>query len=136
MPSPPLRSYAAAYRFGAVQLPSLGPPPAPPMSGTTPHPGTPPGSNRCRDAPHRSTCARVPASFSGREIAMSRPHPRIPAQAAKRRIDQLLVEQGLAESRARAQALVLAGVVSSGGRRSDKPGEQLAADAALAVKGN
>ena len=67
---------------------------------------------------------------------MSRPHPRIPAQAAKRRVDQLLVEQGLAESRARAQALVLAGVVSCGGRRIDKPGEQLAADAALAVKGN
>jgi 23S rRNA (cytidine1920-2'-O)/16S rRNA (cytidine1409-2'-O)-methyltransferase len=67
---------------------------------------------------------------------MSRPHPRIPAQAAKRRVDQLLVEQGLAESRARAQALVLAGVVSCGGRRIDKAGEQLAADAALAVKEN
>jgi 23S rRNA (cytidine1920-2'-O)/16S rRNA (cytidine1409-2'-O)-methyltransferase len=67
---------------------------------------------------------------------MSRPHPRIPAPAAKRRADQLLVEQGLAESRARAQALVLAGVVSCAGRRIDKPGEQLAADAALGVKGN
>ena len=67
---------------------------------------------------------------------MSRPHPRIPAQTARRRADQLLVEQGLAESRARAQALVLAGVVSCAGRRIDKPGEQLAADAVLAVTGN
>jgi 23S rRNA (cytidine1920-2'-O)/16S rRNA (cytidine1409-2'-O)-methyltransferase len=55
---------------------------------------------------------------------------------AKRRADQLLVERGLAESRAKAQALVLAGVVSCAGRRIDKPGELLAADAALTVKGH
>jgi 23S rRNA (cytidine1920-2'-O)/16S rRNA (cytidine1409-2'-O)-methyltransferase len=55
--------------------------------------------------------------------------------AAKRRADQLLVEQGLAESRAKAQALILAGLVSCGERRVNKPGEQLAADAALALKG-
>jgi 23S rRNA (cytidine1920-2'-O)/16S rRNA (cytidine1409-2'-O)-methyltransferase len=67
---------------------------------------------------------------------MSRAHPQITAQAAKRRADQLLVEQGLAESRARAQALVLAGVVRCAGRRVEKPGEQLAADAVLAVEGN
>jgi 23S rRNA (cytidine1920-2'-O)/16S rRNA (cytidine1409-2'-O)-methyltransferase len=54
---------------------------------------------------------------------------------AKRRADQLLVEQGLAESRTKAQALILAGLVSSGERRIDKPGEQLAPDAALALKG-
>src|SRR6266404_1505232 len=35
--------------------------------------------------------------------------------AAKRRADQLLVEQGLAESRAKAQALILAGLVSPAG---------------------
>ena len=55
--------------------------------------------------------------------------------AAKQRADQLLVEQGLAESRTKAQALILAGLVSCGERRVDKPGEQLAADAALALKG-
>src|SRR5271166_1791504 len=54
---------------------------------------------------------------------------------AKRRADQLLVERGLAESRTKAQALILAGLVSCGERRVDKPGEQLAADAALALKG-
>jgi len=55
--------------------------------------------------------------------------------AAKRRADQLLVEQGLAESRAKAQALILAGLVSAAGRRVDKPGEQLAAASALVLKG-
>jgi 23S rRNA (cytidine1920-2'-O)/16S rRNA (cytidine1409-2'-O)-methyltransferase len=54
--------------------------------------------------------------------------------AARRRADQLLVEQGLAESRTKAQALILAGLVSCNGRRVDKPGEQLAADVALALK--
>ena len=54
--------------------------------------------------------------------------------AEKRRADQLLVEQGLAESRTRAQALILAGLVSCGARRVDKPGEQFAADALLALK--
>lgn len=55
--------------------------------------------------------------------------------ADKRRADQLLVDQGIAESRARAQALILAGLVSCAGRRVEKPGEQLDAGAALAVKG-
>ena len=55
--------------------------------------------------------------------------------AAKRRADQLLVEQGLAESRTRAQALILAGLVNCGERRVDKPGEQLAAGVALALRG-
>jgi 23S rRNA (cytidine1920-2'-O)/16S rRNA (cytidine1409-2'-O)-methyltransferase len=54
---------------------------------------------------------------------------------AKRRADQLLVEQGLAASRTKAQALILAGLVSCGARRVDKPGEQLAADAVLVLKG-
>jgi 23S rRNA (cytidine1920-2'-O)/16S rRNA (cytidine1409-2'-O)-methyltransferase len=67
---------------------------------------------------------------------MSRPHPQIAAQTAKRRADQLLFERGLAESRAKAQALILAGVVNSAGRRIDKPGEQLPADAVIAVEGN
>ena len=55
--------------------------------------------------------------------------------AAKRRADQLLVEQGLAESRAKAQALILAGLVSAAGRRIDKAGMTLAEDAELTVAG-
>jgi 23S rRNA (cytidine1920-2'-O)/16S rRNA (cytidine1409-2'-O)-methyltransferase len=54
---------------------------------------------------------------------------------AKRRADQLLVDQGLAESRAKAQALILAGLVSAGGRRIDKPGTALSEETALALSG-
>src|SRR6202158_3265308 len=54
---------------------------------------------------------------------------------AKRRADQLLVEQGLAESRAKAQALILAGLVSVEGRRVDKPGTALAEDTELTLAG-
>lgn len=54
---------------------------------------------------------------------------------AKVRVDQLLADRGLAESRTRAQALILAGLVFSGERKIAKAGEQLAADAALDVRG-
>ena len=51
------------------------------------------------------------------------------------RLDQLLVDRGLAESRSRAQALVLAGNVFSGERRLDKAGMQLSPDTPLDVRG-
>lgn len=54
---------------------------------------------------------------------------------AKRRLDQLLADRGLAESRTRAQALVMAGLVFSGETKLDKPGQQLAEDAPLEVRG-
>lgn len=50
------------------------------------------------------------------------------------RADVLLVERGLVESRAKAQALILSGAVLSGTRRVDKAGELLAADAPLSTK--
>jgi 23S rRNA (cytidine1920-2'-O)/16S rRNA (cytidine1409-2'-O)-methyltransferase len=53
----------------------------------------------------------------------------------KRRVDSILMERGLAESRVRARALVLAGLVWSGGKRLDKPGMSLAADAPLELRG-
>jgi 23S rRNA (cytidine1920-2'-O)/16S rRNA (cytidine1409-2'-O)-methyltransferase len=53
----------------------------------------------------------------------------------KHRADQLLVERGLADSRTRAQALILAGLVFAGERRIDKAGELLADDAAVEVRG-
>ncbi|WP_324076086.1 MAG: TlyA family RNA methyltransferase [Erythrobacter sp.] len=62
-------------------------------------------------------------------------HPPRPPKAQKRRVDQLLVERGLAESRARAQALVMAGLVFAGETKIDKPGHQLAEDAILDVRG-
>jgi len=55
--------------------------------------------------------------------------------AGKKRIDQLLVERGLAPSRARAQALIMAGLVFAGEKRVDKPGQVLAEDAAVDVRG-
>jgi 23S rRNA (cytidine1920-2'-O)/16S rRNA (cytidine1409-2'-O)-methyltransferase len=55
--------------------------------------------------------------------------------AAKRRADQLLLDRGLVESRARAQALILAGKVFSGDRRVAKAGDQMAEDAPLDVRG-
>jgi 23S rRNA (cytidine1920-2'-O)/16S rRNA (cytidine1409-2'-O)-methyltransferase len=51
------------------------------------------------------------------------------------RLDQLLVERGLAESRTRAQALIMAGLVFSCDRRLEKPGMLIAHDAELVVKG-
>jgi 23S rRNA (cytidine1920-2'-O)/16S rRNA (cytidine1409-2'-O)-methyltransferase len=54
---------------------------------------------------------------------------------AKVRADQLLVDNGLAESRARAQALILAGLVYLGDRKVEKAGQQVPADADLDVRG-
>jgi 23S rRNA (cytidine1920-2'-O)/16S rRNA (cytidine1409-2'-O)-methyltransferase len=54
---------------------------------------------------------------------------------AKQRADQLIVARGLAESRARAQAIIMAGLAFTGDRRIDKPGQMLAEDAAIVVKG-
>lgn len=45
------------------------------------------------------------------------------------------MQRGLADTRTRAQALVVAGEVFSGERRLDKPGHKIAADTALAVRG-
>jgi 23S rRNA (cytidine1920-2'-O)/16S rRNA (cytidine1409-2'-O)-methyltransferase len=49
------------------------------------------------------------------------------------RLDQLLVERGLFPSREQARRAVMAGTVEVAGRRVDKPGTAVAADAALAV---
>jgi 23S rRNA (cytidine1920-2'-O)/16S rRNA (cytidine1409-2'-O)-methyltransferase len=54
---------------------------------------------------------------------------------AKVRLDQILVDRGLAPSRARAQAFVLAGVVFVDGARADKPGASVQADVEVDVRG-
>lgn len=51
------------------------------------------------------------------------------------RIDQLLVDRGLAESRARAQALLMAGLVIVAGKKIDKAGTQVRDDVAIEMKG-
>ena len=55
---------------------------------------------------------------------------------AKTRLDSLLVERGLFESRSRAAAAVMAGSVrlGEGGPRAEKPGQMVPADAALVVE--
>ncbi|MET3723798.1 TlyA family RNA methyltransferase [Sphingomonas trueperi] len=54
---------------------------------------------------------------------------------AKLRADQLLVDRGLAESRTRAQALIMAGLAFTGERKIEKAGQMLAEDATLEVRG-
>ncbi len=57
------------------------------------------------------------------------------AAVPKRRLDQILVERGLAESRSRAQALVMAGLVYSETKRLDKAGTQIPENMPLELKG-
>jgi 23S rRNA (cytidine1920-2'-O)/16S rRNA (cytidine1409-2'-O)-methyltransferase len=63
--------------------------------------------------------------------------PTVTHRQTKVRLDQLLVDRGLADSRTKAQALILAGKVRVGvgdsARRDHKPGDQLEADKALAI---
>jgi len=54
----------------------------------------------------------------------------------KTRLDVLLVERGLAASRQKAQAVIMAGDVFVEGQRSDKPGTAVASDAVIEVRGN
>ena len=60
------------------------------------------------------------------------PVPR-PARPSKTRLDRLVVERGLAPSRERAQALILAGRVTVDGRPAGKPGGAVPADTVLAL---
>jgi 23S rRNA (cytidine1920-2'-O)/16S rRNA (cytidine1409-2'-O)-methyltransferase len=55
---------------------------------------------------------------------------------AKVRLDKLLVERGLCDSRTRAQALILAGEVVVGDHAVDKPGTLVDADAPVRLKGS
>ncbi|MCM3617620.1 TlyA family RNA methyltransferase [Sutcliffiella horikoshii] len=56
--------------------------------------------------------------------------------AKKERVDVLLVERGLVETREKAKRSIMAGLVYSNEQRLDKPGEKVATDAPLNVKGN
>ena len=55
---------------------------------------------------------------------------------AKKRLDVLLVERGLQESRQKAQATIMSGLVFVKGQRVDKPGTAVAEDAEVEVRGN
>lgn len=67
--------------------------------------------------------------------ASSRPTPPRPTPPrAKQRLDSLLVERGLAESREQARRLIMAGDVLVDEQISDKPGRSVAVDVALRVR--
>jgi len=68
-------------------------------------------------------------------MSSSREPPSANKPAGKQRLDQALVERGLVESRARAQALILAGLVYLGETKMAKAGQAVAADAAITVRG-
>ncbi|WP_019241329.1 MULTISPECIES: TlyA family RNA methyltransferase [Bacillus] len=53
----------------------------------------------------------------------------------KERVDVLLVEQGLAETREKAKRAIMAGLVYAKEERLDKPGEKISADTELSIKG-
>ena len=59
----------------------------------------------------------------------ARPH------SAKKRLDVLLVERGLVESRRKAQAVILAGEVRVNGQRAEKPGDMFSVDAQVELAG-
>ena len=54
---------------------------------------------------------------------------------AKKRLDVLLLERGLADSRQKAQAMIMAGQVYAGERRCDKAGQTLDEGTVLEVRG-
>ncbi len=57
------------------------------------------------------------------------------AKPAKVRADQLLVDRGLAESRSKAQAYIMAGLVRIGEQKLEKPGQKIAVDTEIELKG-
>ncbi|MBP5857645.1 TlyA family RNA methyltransferase [Marivibrio halodurans] len=57
------------------------------------------------------------------------------SKPSKQRADQALVDRGLVETRSKAQALIMAGKVFTGEQRVEKPGQPIAADKPLDVRG-
>ncbi|MGD9639483.1 MAG: TlyA family RNA methyltransferase [Alphaproteobacteria bacterium] len=55
--------------------------------------------------------------------------------SAKQRLDILLVEKGLAETRSKAQALIMSGLVFSGDKKLDKAGMNFKSDIEIIIKG-
>jgi len=55
--------------------------------------------------------------------------------SSKKRLDVLLVERGFLESRQKAQATIMSGIVFVSGQRVDKPGTAIAEDAEIEVRG-
>ena len=90
------------------------------------------GVVRAQDHRHAPRAARAGRrGLRARAAGGRRPQGR--RDVLKKRLDVVLVERGLAESRTRAEALILAGRVSVAGRERVKPGTPVAEDAEIAV---
>lgn len=85
----------------------------------------------CRQAQPSARPDPVPLALTN----PAKPRSAAKARATKVRIDQLLVDRGLVESRARAQAVILAGLVYVGEAKIAKAGQQVAADALVDLRG-
>src|SRR5262249_40177019 len=86
------------------------------------------GGGRVRPRARRARTVwqpRPPSARTGR--------PDRPPQVMKTRLDRLLVDRGLAPSREKAQAMIMAGEVLVGGQKAEKPGQSFPADVAIDV---
>ena len=92
------------------------------------------GLEHSRDMAARE-CERahaVLAPFGERAAAPARTgRPHRPPQIMKTRLDRLIVDRGLAESREKAQALIMAGEVRVNGQKAAKPGQPVESDCAI-----
>jgi 23S rRNA (cytidine1920-2'-O)/16S rRNA (cytidine1409-2'-O)-methyltransferase len=79
--------------------------------------------------PMRPARSKRPARAPDSGSANKTPRP------GRARLDVLLLERGLAPSRERAQALLLAGQVRVDGQRAEKPGSQIPLDAKIEITG-
>jgi 23S rRNA (cytidine1920-2'-O)/16S rRNA (cytidine1409-2'-O)-methyltransferase len=68
------------------------------------------------------------------DFSIFQPYWTIALKVKRERIDKLIVEKGLAESRAKAQAMVMAGVVLVNEQRVNKPSDLVSYDSAIRVK--
>src|SRR5581483_2956522 len=99
--------------------------------------------NTTRPASTPSTSSKPLSPRWAARCTRAPPAPEPPARGAvaallpmsRRRLDLVLVERGLAETRSQAQALIMAGLVWSDGRRLEKPGEQVADALPIEVRG-
>lgn len=88
----------------------------------------------------RTQANRAKTDASGTPQDAADPRPNSPpdrkpdAKPRRRRLDQLLVTRGLVESREQAKRLIMAGAVLVDEQVSDKPGKEIATDAAVRVR--
>jgi len=89
----------------------------------------------CENSPNFLFCAAPEASEPLASTADTMPSKPSKQKKGKTRLDILLVERGLAETRQKALAMLLAGEVRVNGQRADKAGSRVSPDASVEVVG-